>query len=389
MAAPSAGESTWPSCSGVSCGRGHEARLFASTAEPIDDLPFEADAGCFGTMSPLRRVSQVFNPDAARRLRREIADFRPDVVHVRMFLTQLSPLILPLLRGVPALLHVVTYDVICPIDTKTLPDGSPCRFRPGVACHRAGCMPWVGVARAGVQHGMTRRWLPAFDRIVANSRWVRDRLRADGLRCESFVWNGVPEQPPRPPLTGPPTFASAGRLVAKKGVDVLIRAMPEILRRVPEATLKVVGDGPELAPLKRLAEDSGVAKRVSFPGHLSHAELEELLASTWVQAVPSLWEEPFGIASAEAMFRGTAVVASASGGLAEQVVDGETGLLCPPGDVVAWTEALARVLGDRGLAERYGAAGRERAQSLFTVDRFMDGFLKVYGEIIAGAAARR
>lgn len=368
--------------------RGHEARLFASTAEPIPDLPFEADAGCFGTMSGVRRVSQVFNPDAARRLKRELATFRPDVVHVRMFLTQLSPLILPLLRNVPAILHVVNYDVICPIDTKRLPDGSACHLRPGVACHRAGCMPWAGVARAAVQHGLMRRWLPAFDRVIANSRWVRDRLRADGVRCEGHVWNGVPDQPPRPPLTGPPTLASAGRLVDKKGVDVLIRAMPGVLESVPEATLQIAGDGPEAAALRRLAEETGVSARVAFLGHLNHAELERVLASTWAQAVPSLWEEPFGIACAEAMFRGTAVVASDSGGLAEQVIDGETGFLCSPGDVPAWTGALVRVLADRSLAERLGAAGRERATRLFTIQRFVDEFLALYGELAAGDRRR-
>src|SRR5688572_33418005 len=105
--------------------RGHEARLFASTARPLD-IPNAADHTCYGTMAPARRILQVVNPSAVLRLHALLRTYRPDVVHVRMFLTQLSPLVLPLLRKVPSLLHIVNYDLICPLNTKLLPDGSPC-----------------------------------------------------------------------------------------------------------------------------------------------------------------------------------------------------------------------------------------------------------------------
>ncbi|MBK6803758.1 MAG: glycosyltransferase [Betaproteobacteria bacterium] len=106
--------------------RGHEAILFTSTARPLP-LPLVSDEQCFGTVSPLRRVLQAANPHAVARLRTVLRDFRPDVVHVKMFLTQLSPLVLPLLRPFPSLLHVINYNLVCPINTKTLPDGTPCR----------------------------------------------------------------------------------------------------------------------------------------------------------------------------------------------------------------------------------------------------------------------
>ena len=367
--------------------RGHEARLFASVADPVPGVPFDADAGCFGTMSPLRRVTQVFNRDAARKLKLEIESFKPDVVHVRMFLTQLSPLILPLLRELPAILHVTSYDLICPLDTKTLPDGSPCRDRAGVACRRNGCVPWAGVARVAVQHALVRRNLDVFDEIVANSRWVRDRLRADGVRCDDYVWNGVPPRSARPPLAGPPRVAFAGRLVAKKGAAVLIAAWPTVLRRVPTARLTIAGDGPELANLHRQAAEVGVADSVDFPGHLTHAALEPILAGAWVQAVPSLWEEPFGIVCAEAMMRGTAVLASDGGGLTEQIVDGVTGLLLPPGDAPAWSAAMADLLADRARCESLGAAARVRAGELLTQGAFIDAFIGRYDRLCAAAAA--
>ena len=87
--------------------RGHDVLLFTSTARPLP-LPVLADATCFGTVSPARRVLQAVNPHAHWRLRRLLRDFRPDVVHLKMFLNQLSPLILPLLASVPSLLHATT-----------------------------------------------------------------------------------------------------------------------------------------------------------------------------------------------------------------------------------------------------------------------------------------
>jgi len=88
--------------------RGHDVRIFASRAESSPD-DTHADYYCFGTTTTARTALQVANPWAYRRLRSVLAEFRPDVVHVKMFLTQLSPLILPLLRDVPTLHHVVWY----------------------------------------------------------------------------------------------------------------------------------------------------------------------------------------------------------------------------------------------------------------------------------------
>lgn len=358
--------------------RGHDARLFTSTARPLP-LPVVADDHCVGTVTPLRRVLQAANPHAVARLRQVLREFKPDVVHVTMFLTQLSPLILPLLRDWPSVLHVMNYNLICPINTKTLPDGTPCHDRAGVACHRQGCMSWPGVARAAVQRRLTR--LDVFDRVVSNSDWIARRLRAEGVRVDVVIPNGVAVRPQRPALGSPPRIGYAGRLVRKKGVDVLLHAMALLRRRVPDVTLTVVGDGPERGVLTQLASTFGVSDAVEFTGHLPQVQMERVLGPAWVQAVPSVWEEPFGIVAAEAMIRGTAVVASDRGGLSEQVMVGETGLLTEPGNPEALADALERIIRDRDFAERLGAAGRDRALAEFTLDRHVDRMLALYEEI--------
>ena len=361
-------------------GRGHEAILFTSTARPLP-LPLVSDEQCFGTVSPLRRVLQAANPHAAARLRTVLRDFRPDVVHVKMFLTQLSPLVLPLLRPFPSLLHVINYNLVCPINTKTLPDGTPCRQRAGVACHAAGCMSWPGVARALVQRRLTT--LDVFDRVVANSDWVARRLRAEGIAVDESIPNGVAMRPQRPPLGATPSVGFSGRLVRKKGVDVLLRAMALLRERVPGVRLVVVGDGPERIALEELAAGLGMREAVDFLGHLTQDAMERALAGVWAQAVPSRWEEPFGLVAAEAMMRGTAVAASASGGLTEQVAQGETGFLAPPGDAPALAAALERIVRDRDFAERLGAAARTRAVAELTFDRHVDRIVDLYRALVS------
>jgi glycosyltransferase involved in cell wall biosynthesis len=246
-------------------------------------------------------------------------------------------------------------------------------------------MSWPGVARLAVQRHLTT--LDVFDRIVANSDWVAQRLRAEGVRIDGSIPNGVPVRPPRARLGAAPIVGFAGRLVRKKGVDVLLRAMARLRGRVPEARLIVAGDGPERAPLERLAVELRIREAVDFVGHLPQAGMEQALGTAWVQAVPSRWEEPFGLVAAEAMIRGTAVVASSGGGLAEQVVVGETGFLAPAGDAHALAAALETVVRDRDLAERLGAAARVRALSELTLDRHVERVLAAHAECLS--AGRR
>lgn len=361
--------------------RGHSARLFASSARPLG-LPNLADDQCFGSESSLRRILGTANPSAVIGLRRLLREFRPDVVHVRMFLTQLSPMVLPLLREVPCVLHAVNYQTICPLNTKVLPDGSRCEVRAGAACYRNRCVSLAGLARTTIQLGMWRRWSDAFDLVIANSEWLGRRLRGDGVPVATVIPNGTSLRERRPPLADPPSVAFAGRLVPKKGVDVLLRAMAGVLEQLPTARLLIAGDGPERPALERLAAELRLRPQVSFTGHLAAADLEPRLSSSWVQAVPSTYEEPFPNVAVEAMMRGTAVVATAVGGSTEIVKDGVTGYLVPPAEPAALADALLTLLRNRQAAEAMGAAGRVLATAEYHEDRMVERFLSVYQGLV-------
>jgi glycosyltransferase involved in cell wall biosynthesis len=360
----------------------HDVRLFASEAKPVADSPLLSEYSCFGTNTLFQVISQTANVSAYLNLRRALEEFQPDVVHVRMFMWQLSPLILPLLKNVPCLYQTAVYKAICPLGTKLLPDGSACKNKAGKACLRHGCLTPQSWAVFMAQRQMWLRWRHSFNTVVALSHAMKANLEAEGITPVKVVHNGVPERKLRPPLNQPPLVAFAGRLVSEKGVDILFKAFAQVKERVPEAELIIAGQGVEAENLKSLAEELGINNSVKWLGHITREELEHHFDAAWVQVVPSLWAEPFGNVTTEAMMRGTAVIASATGAQPEIVIDNNTGFLVPPGDVTALADALLKLLSSRELAEEMGQTGRKRAIEEFSEQRRTQNFLDIYQEII-------
>ena len=361
--------------------RGHDARFFASSARPIP-VSSLADYECFGTTSRFRTLLQTANPWAFHKLRRVLAEFQPDVIHVGIFLTQLSPLILPLIKEMPSVHHAVWYRTICPIGTKTLPEGNDCQALAGPACLHRHCLTAHAWLLLMVQMKLWRRWRSAFNLIVAHSDALKRRLMAEGIKVSHVIRGGVPIQDQRPSLSSPPTVAFAGRLVREKGADVLLHAFAKVVTQLPEARLLLVGDGPEYERLKELISRWRLSTSVSLLGQLPRPEMERCFSSAWVQVVPSRWAEPFGLVAVDAMMRGTAVIASDSGGLSEIVRESETGFLVAPGNVDALAKALLCLLQNRERAEQMGRAGSQVALNHFSETTFVDKFLRLYHTLL-------
>ncbi len=362
--------------------RGHDARCFSSTAQPLK-IPPQGDDLCFGTTSRFRALLQTANPWAVRRLKQVLSEFKPDVVHVFLFLTQLSPLILPLLKDIPSLYYAVWYRAVCPVGTKLLPDGTSCQVSYGVPCYQNHCLSLQDWFPLMFQMKQWEKQRDSFNLFAAASEAVKQRMLEAEISPVEVIWHGVPLEPQRPPLQAPPTIAFAARLVKEKGAEVLLHALAEVVTEIPEAKLYLVGDGSEREPLQQQIQNLNLTHNVVMPGQMPRLEMEALFVNAWVQVVPSLWAEPFGLITANAMMRGTAVIASATGGSKDIVKSGETGFLVPPGDVQALAESLLTVLKNKELAETLGQNGRKFAREQLSEENFVDQFLALYDKLMA------
>jgi 2-deoxystreptamine N-acetyl-D-glucosaminyltransferase/2-deoxystreptamine glucosyltransferase len=154
-----------------------------------------------------------------------------------------------------------------------------------------------------------------------------------------------------------PRIGYVGRLAEQKRPDLLVQAFGDL---GAEASLVVVGDGPLRATVEAAVRRSPARDRITLHGFVPHEDVPAVLRSLDLLVLPSIYEE-MGSVLAEAMACGLPVVASDVGGIPDVVRDGETGVLVPPGDVVALTKALDGVLTDEELRRRLGEAARHES----------------------------
>lgn len=157
-----------------------------------------------------------------------------------------------------------------------------------------------------------------------------------------------------------PTLLYVGRVKRYKGIDLVIRAVRALSNDGLDVRLLVAGTGDYSRALVRLTERLGVQDRVTFLGFVTEERKLELLRSAWIHVLSSP-KEGWGITCLEAAACGTPTVASDSPGLRDAVVDGETGLLAPHGDVAALAQRIAALLRDDALREAMGRRAREFA----------------------------
>lgn len=174
-----------------------------------------------------------------------------------------------------------------------------------------------------------------------------------------------------------PVVGVVGRLRWEKGQSILLEAMGEVVRQIPSALLLVVGDGPDREVLQRQALQLGITDNVHWMGCQSAEEVFRLYSIMDVVAVPSIFEG-FGLVAAEAMAAGLPVVGSAVDGLAEVIVDHETGRLVSPQDAGALAAALIALLESPETAAEMGRKGRQRVEEHFSLKRFSESTLAAY-----------
>jgi glycogen synthase len=227
-----------------------------------------------------------------------------------------------------------------------------------------------------------RRWLckQAASNIMITNH-VGARLQ---LPRTQTIYHGIDAVEPKPAQImnsfEPMEFGYVGRLVAEKGLPLLIEAVKHLADAGKPFRLTFIGDGPERARLEALVHKLGLGNCVSFTGDLRGAALERAASRITVLIMPSIWEESAGLAAIEQMMRGRMVIAADIGGLSEIVDD--AGLKFTVGDSKALAALMLRAIDDPSLVGSLGSLARARALKLFRLDRMIEPHLALYRTIL-------
>jgi glycosyltransferase involved in cell wall biosynthesis len=208
-------------------------------------------------------------------------------------------------------------------------------------------------------------------------RVIRNAARPDAFRsANSAVRKTIESFLPQP---GRQIVLAAGRLSPDKGFHVLIDAIPAVLTRVPEARWIICGDGTQRSELEQQVRDSGLVGVVAFAGFRD--DLDQWMPNADLFVLPSFTE---GLPNVllEAHAAGVPVVATAVGGTPELVLEGQTGLLVPPGDPAALADRMTQLLADAALRQRMSRAARTRVREQFTFEVQARDYLNLFDEML-------
>ncbi len=339
---------------GAAIGRGHEVRMICTVPSPrVLEIPTTIIDTCSSRWAKLSGRAR-FALSCRQLLRR----YRPDLVHVHYLDPTLN--VLGYLHFDPVVISVWGGDLIIP--------------------------------RNPLNEWLRRKALQSSKRILAASRVLAYVARAHvslehpvtvvpfGVDCDLFR-----------PLDGPQRDGFCVGCVKSfeeiYGIAYLVRAVAMIRDRVPELKMILVGKGRQEDSIRQLCRELGLEDRVHFPGWIPNAELPRTMAQFDVMVMPSLYES-FGVSALEASACGVPVIASDAGGIPEVVVDGQTGLLVPPGDPQAIADRLLFLHENRDLARELGRNGRAFVREKYEWSACVEQVERIYQRLLAERGER-
>lgn len=363
--------------------RGHEI-MIVSTDHLLAGEPCMADVvvPAITGNAPSRLAKFFWHHKAFVQVRAAVEAFKPDVVHLHT-IGLFSPAVLAATARWPQVVTVQgpedwTLELLSwNLASRSVGDG---RLTLG---DRARYL-YLRFLERPVYLPLIRR----VDRVLVPSRYFGKAVRRDVPRVPTFlVPNGI-ELLTRQPMSDTGEVLYVGRLESIKGITVLVQAFADVVRRRPHARLTLIGRGSQKDEIDALVDQLGLRECVDVLGFVSEAELVEAYRRAMVVVMPSICPDNFPTVALEALGVGRAMIGTRVGGIPELVKDEENGLLVPPGDVDALTEAIDRILGDRELAARMGERSAAAAGQ-YSVEVFLDRMETHYQQAIDDREARR
>ena len=298
-----------------------------------------------------------------KRLRKEILQIKPEIVHVQYMAPGALPIIAARLAGVKMVFTTVhqpytkSHGRLAKLFLRT----ASLLTTKFIAVSQNAENSWFGTSGLFDETKPTKLQPGHFTihNAIDNDRLntIVSEVGITALKNELSVPIGIP------------VIGAVSRLRSEKGIDILLEAFALIIKSGVKAYLLMVGTGPDEKKLKDTVQKNGLNSAVTFYGEAEWERAMQLMFLMDIVVVPSRFEG-FGLTAAEAMTMGKPVIATNTSGLKEVVIDGETGILFPVDDILALKESIQMLIKDPHLRERLGNAGRERVQANFSLDLY-------------------
>ena len=300
----------------------------------------------------------------------------PDIVHIHL-VSKYPLAVYPELKGYKVIQTLHGPNLFCATSWGCLRNNSgPCEMGIGWKCFSRGCVSFPEML-AYAQ--LARRIKPHLKRNIAYwhcpSRNIYNTASALGYEKLAFIPLGVetPEGVERNLYieNKDQIILFVGAVAKVKGVDVLYEAFKNVLTEFPGAKLLIAGDGELVPTLKQKIIEDGCSDSVRLLGKIPHNKVNELYKQASVFAMPSIWQEQFGLVGPEALSMGIPVIGSNIGGIPEWLHHNEWGYLVTPRDKVELTQRICQLLSNRDLAEEMGKRGRIFVKKEYSLEKYL------------------
>lgn len=357
----------------------------------VDYIDFNPSSWKERFKTGIRSVGRIlYSLQARNRLNRLIQESKPDIAHLHMIDHQISPSILPVLKGagIPVVQTVHTYKHVCPsYRLYHMDKGSICEKCMGgdyyhamfERCHKGSFFASLILVLEMYLH----KWLQLYSRYVdlflVPSRFMGDKLVEGGIdpgRVRRLFYTiKLEDYPYRFDSDG--YFLYYGRLSGEKGVLTLLEAMKGVSR----SFLKIVGEGPQRQVLQEFAQQEGI-EGVEFLGPMEGDALKSVVSGAEFVVVPSEWYENSPLVVYESFAMGKPVIGSRIGGIPELIEHGVDGYLFEAGNSDELRYWISYLLRHKELLRKLGRAARKKAEKIFDPHFHYEEIMKVYSPLL-------
>jgi glycosyltransferase involved in cell wall biosynthesis len=327
-----------------------------------------------------------FNLPLFMALRNWIRKITPDIIHIHHNYIFTNTILLACrVVKIPIIQTVHDYRLICPIGTgikKT--KKAICTYNNfSLLCYHEGCISLkdflVQFIPKKINKYLLKKVVTCF---ITPSMFMKEVLKNYGLEAV-FIPFGIDYS--RYSIISPNRQQNKilfiGDLYRSKGVDILLKAFCKVLEVVSDASLDIVGEGPEQDRLKDECKTLNLVDNVNFYGKIPHDELLEFYYRANIVVLPSMVQENSPLSIYEAMAAARPVIGSRIGGIPELITDGKTGLLFSPGDSNELSKKILQLLKDKDTAEKMGILARKRIETHFSQQKLLQEYLKIFKDV--------